>query len=106
MRLSEKQKFICSCMVPTADGFATRAEVKAAKLLARGHYWDEPEWTNFVAYSPTGKRMFFQYDWYSWATPKLHQEWKRIARKCARLWAHGKYKEAIDLDAKSYEETL
>ena len=98
MNLTKRQKFIASCAVPTYGGYATKKEVKWVKLLARGHYWDEPEWYNFVSYNPKGIRKFFDYEFYSWAKSKQKKEWKKLARKAAYYWARGEYKKANEID--------
>lgn len=87
--MTERQKYIAAAINPTYNGFATKKEVKDAKLLARGHYWNEVEFYQFCAYSPTGRREFFGYLFYSWTTPDKMKEWKREARKAAKLWALG-----------------
>jgi len=93
MRLSSRQKFIAAASNPTYKGFASREEVKEAKMLARGHYWDEREFEQFCAYSPSGKREFFEYVWFSWGTKAQHKRWKNEARLVARLWTKGRYGE-------------
>ena len=82
--MTRRQKFIAGCINPHYGKFATREEVKIAKRLAKQKYWIEDDYSQYVSYSPTGLRMFFEYD----------DKIKSIARKAARLWANGKYKES------------
>jgi hypothetical protein len=104
-RLTKRQKFIAAATVPTYGGLASREEVRQIKLLARGHYWDEGEdFLQFCAFSPSGKRQYFEYEWYSWGTTKQKKRWKTEAAKAARLWARGKCKEALELDRDCYEQ--
>lgn len=92
MKLSKRQKFIASCMVPTYGGFATKQEIKKVKLMARGHCWYDPEYEQIVAYSSSGRRRFFEVDLYSWAPWNRKKKWKQLAYKAARLWCQGKIK--------------
>jgi hypothetical protein len=102
--LTKRQKFIAAAAVPTYGGFASRQEVRETKLLARGHYWDEGEdYTQYCAYSPTGRREYFAYDWFSWGTNKQKARWKQRAKQAAKLWAQGKYECARIVHDASYE---
>jgi hypothetical protein len=110
--MNKRQKFIASCCNPYYDGFATKTEVKKAKLLARGKFWledlqfgcpaDEEDHDTFCAYSSSGKRYYFCFDWFSWGTKKQKARWKREAQQAARLWCKGKYKEALYIYNQSY----
>lgn len=106
MTLTKRQKFIAAATMPTYGGFATRKEVKEAKELARGHYWDEGEdYSQLCAYSLSGRREYFEYEWFSWGTKKQKIRWKKEARKAAKLWTQNKYKEAKDICNMSYENS-
>lgn len=104
-RMSKRQRFIASCARPLFGGFSTREEVKQVKLMARGKYWvedlnfgsspDSEDHDTFCAYSPTGRRVFFHFEWYSGASKKQRVKWKKSARQASRLWCKGLYKEAI-----------
>ena len=87
--MNNRQKFIASCCNPYYGNFATREEVKEAKQLARGKYWNDDEMYQYVAFSPGGKRYFFAYDDYDNS--------KSIAKKSASLWAKGKCAKAKDI---------
>lgn len=82
--MNNRQRFIAGCINPYYENFASKEEVRLAKQLARGRYWNDPEYSQYCAYSTTGKRMFFEYD----------DSIKLQSRKAARLWSKGKYKEA------------
>lgn len=103
MRLTNREKFISSCINPYFDNFATKVEVRAAKLKARGRFWYDSEFEEFVSFSPTGRREFFSVSlWYNSDTPEqemntYYKEWKRIARKAALLWSQGNYKKSNNL---------
>lgn len=107
-RMNKRQKFIASCGNPYYDKFATREEVKEARLLARGRYWleylqfncpeSEEDFITFCAYSPTGKRSFFDFGMRHPCSQTQLASWKKEAGRCARLWCKGKYKEAEKLD--------
>lgn len=86
-RLTNRQKFIASACLPTYGGFSTWDEVREAKLLARGKYWNDEAYAEFISFSPNGEREYFGYD----------DEWKFDVKKCARLWAKGKKKVAREL---------
>jgi len=111
-RMNKKQRFIASCSNPYFNNFASKKEVKLAKKLARGKYWieylqfgrpkSEEDFENFCAYSPSGKRYFFCFNWFSGANNKQRLRWKKEARKAARLWCKGKYKEALKIHYDSY----
>lgn len=113
--MSKRQKFIASCCQPLYGGLSTRAEVKKVKLMARGKYWvedlqfgcpaSEEEHDTFCAYSPTGKRYFFHFDWSSAGTKKQKVKWKNEARQAARLWCKGKYKDALRVYDNSYKSS-
>lgn len=115
MKMSKRQKFIASCCNPYYVGFASKEEVIKAKLLARGKYWledlqygcpaDEEDHDTFCAYSLTGKRYFFTFDWFSWGTTKQKVRWKKEARQAASLWCKGQYKKAIQIYNDSYENS-
>ncbi len=97
MKLTKRQKLISSCSHPLSGGFSTRSEVKEAKQLVKGHYWIDRDQQEYYAVSPTGRHTIIPYVWYSWASIKIKKEWLVLARKCARLWAKGKYKESNKL---------
>lgn len=104
MKLTKRQKFIASCMVPTYGGFAGAKEIKAAKLEARGKYWIDPDYQEYVAYSPTGRREFFVYEFSSLGHWQTKKKWRAMARKAASLWAKGKYKEALQCDETNWNQ--
>lgn len=109
MRMTKKQRFIADCCNPYYGKFATKKEVKQAKLLARGKYWivylnfgtnqSSEDFNMFCAYSKTGKRRYFEFDWY---LPKHSKNFKKKIkskmRKVCRLWCNCKYKEALKLE--------
>ena len=97
VRLTKREKFIVAATDPTYEEFATQKEVDRAYKKARGHCFTDAEFEVICAISPTGRREFFEYIWYSWATPQKMQHWWRYTMRCARLWAQGKYKEAREL---------
>jgi hypothetical protein len=103
--LTKRQKFIAAAAVPTTyGGGVSRQEVKDTKLLARGHYWDEGEdYDQYCAYSPTGRRKYFTYNWFSWGTKKQKARWKQRAKQAARFWAEGRYELARIVIDTSYE---
>lgn len=105
-KMNKKQRYIAACVNPYYNRFASKSEVKEAKLLARGKYWledsqfgcsGEEDYDTFCAYSPTGKRYYFCFDWYYPATKKQQDRWKKEVRQAARLWSKGKCKEALQL---------
>ena len=110
--MSKREKFIASCCNPYYGGLASREEVKQAKFLARGKYWVEDlqfgcsakdeDHDTFCAYSPSGKRYFFHFDWFSPATNKQKIRWKKEARAAAIHWCSGHYKQALQIYANSY----
>ena len=85
--MTNRQKFIASCSNPYYENFATREEVKEAKQLARGKYWNDDEMYQYVAFSPGGKRYFFDYDDYDNS--------KSISKKSALLWTKAQCAKAI-----------
>lgn len=101
--MNKRQRYIASCALPSYC--FSKQEIKEAKLLARGKYWledlqfgcpaSEEDHDTFCAYSPTGKKYYFCFDWFSWSTKKQQDRWKKEARVAARLWCKGKYKEAL-----------
>ena len=95
MKLTKRQKFLAAAKYPTNGGYSTKEEVRAAKSIARGHYWKQPNIEQYCAYSPTGRRAYFWHSWFSWATPKAKHREIKEARTSARLWAQGRYKEII-----------
>ena len=98
MKLNNRQKFIASCCDPYYNKFATKAEVKAAKKLARGHYWYDANFEEYVAFSPTGIRSYFIHELYSWAPWNRKKKWKELARLAAREWAKGNYNNSRDAE--------
>ena len=94
MSLTIRQKFLASWIDSSFGKIASPEEIKKAKQLARGHYWNDPDFSEYYAASPTGKRQGFEYVWYSWAPDRVLDEWLRRAKKAAKLWAQGKYKES------------
>lgn len=112
MKWNNRAKLIASAGNPLYNDFASRAEVKEAKLLARGHYWEntwaqdgERDFTEFVAFSPSGMRYYFEFNWFSWGTKRQRIRWKKEARAAARLWARGRIEQARDLAYSSYERS-
>lgn len=112
MKWNNRAKLIASAGDPLYGGFATRDEVRRAKLLARGRYWDntwsqdgEKDFTEFVSFGPNGRRRFFEYDWFNPSTKKQKERWKKEVRSAARLWAAGKYDEADSLYDLSYNNS-
>jgi hypothetical protein len=112
IKMNKRQKFIASCANPYYGGFATKEEVKKAKLLARGKYWiedlqfgcpqNEEDHNCFFAFSPTGRRYYFEFDWFSWGTKKQKARWKNEARRACRHWCKGEYKKALQIYNDSY----
>ena len=102
-KLTRREKYLASCCNPYYEGFSKREEVKAAKLKARGKYWYDSEFDQFIAFSPNGKRMRFDVEvWLSSSKNKkrmnsFQTEWKRICRKVAFLWAKGKYNQSLQI---------
>ncbi len=94
MFLNKRQKFIVSCCDPTYGRFATKKEIKACYLKARGHYWYDPEYYEVVAISPLGVKKCFQTDLYGRAPWNRKKKWRQLASKAARLWCKGKKKES------------
>ena len=92
-RMTKLQKFIASCINPYYGGLANKKEVKLAKRLAKGKYWDESDFGNYCAFSPSGERCFFDYD----------GRIKHIAKQSAKLWAQGKCDEAKEFYNSLYE---
>ena len=94
MRLTNREKEIVSATYPCYGRFATKEEVKAAKLKARGHYWHDPEFHQFCAMSPNGKREYFDYCHhpnekdYKTCCSKGEFNYQEM-RKAARNWAKG-----------------
>ena len=105
-KLTRRQKFLVSCTNPYYNGFASKSEVKNAKLLARGSYWYNKDFEEWAAFSPGGKRYYFSLACHvsrSKGIPdfilKIHYNYqKRLAKECAKLWACGKCSEAINLE--------
>lgn len=97
VRLTKREKFIVSATDPTFEGFATQKEVDRAYKKARGHCFTDYEFEQVVAVSPRGTVTFFDYFWYSWATPDKIRAWWLLAMRCGKLWAQGKYKQAYKL---------
>ena len=87
MQLTKRMKFLASCVNPTFGKFSTWDEVRKAKLAARGRYWIDRDYDEYVTFTPSGKRKFFDYD----------NDSEKGVRKCAVLWAKGKRKAACDL---------
>lgn len=75
--MNKRQKFIASCTNPYFGNYSTKTEVKLAKKLARGKYWNDEDFGIYVSFSPSGEQEDFHYDDSS----------KNIAKKAARLWA-------------------
>jgi hypothetical protein len=101
-RLSNREKFIASSTNPFYRGFAKREEVKSAKLKARGKYWYDKDFEEFVSFSLTGRRQYFvSHIWHDGSSRKKMQsfqkEWKRICKKAAVLWCKGQYSESAYL---------
>jgi hypothetical protein len=86
-KITRRQKYIASCQYPTAGNFSTWREVNVAKLVARGKFWDNHDFYEYVAFAPDGKRKFFPYV----------NEWKAEVRICAKLWSMDKKTQAKKL---------
>jgi hypothetical protein len=105
--LTKWQKFIASALRPFADGNVTRSELNKAKALARGKYWYDSEFESWVAFSPGGKRQFFDLGatyYYSAQVPdfilQIHNNYQKcLAKECAKLWSAGKCAQAQKLEA-------
>jgi len=82
--LTKFERHIATAVYPTYGGFSTWDEVRKAKKKAKGSYWHEGDWAQWVAFTPKGKRIFYDYDY----------EWKSEVKECAILVAQGKVKEA------------
>ncbi len=96
--MNKREKHIASCMKPTFGAFATLEEIKKVKRLARGHYWYDSDWEEYVSFSPNGRRKFFTTYWYSFASWQLKRKWKSLAKLAAKNWARGNYKKARELE--------
>lgn len=103
-KLTKRQKFIASCMVPTYGGFSNVIEIKETKLQAWGKYWIDTDYQEYVAYSPSGRRQFFTYEFSSSEHWKTKKKRRALARKAANLWAKGKYKEARKCDEMNWDQ--
>lgn len=75
-------------MKPFYEGFSNPKELKAIKKMAAGKYWIDTNWYEYVSFTPTGKRKYFEYD---------NQFLKDNCRICAKLWAQGHTNKAIKL---------
>lgn len=99
-RLTSREKIVASCSNPYYQGFATKTEVKRAKNKARGKFWYDNNLEQYISFSPTGRREFFDVNFWG-DNSKLAQqffvEWKRIGKNVARYWSKGQYKKAMDL---------
>ena len=91
-------------MVPTYGGFAKPDEIRKVKLMVRGHYWIDKEWENYVSFSPTGLRAFFEYNLCSLDSPAKKKKISGLARSAAYFWAKGQYKKAKELYKKAFDE--
>jgi hypothetical protein len=108
--LTKRQKFIASALCPFADGDVTRVELNKAKALARGKYWYDSDFESWVAFSPGGKRQFFDLavTYYSSnSVPdfilQIHNNYQKcLAKECAKLWAAGKCAQAQKLETAIY----
>lgn len=70
--------------------YETNQEIKDIKDKAKGKYWFVGDWADrFCAYSPSGKRKYFEYFMFDWQTKEQTLMYKRIAKKAAKLWAQG-----------------
>ena len=90
--MTNRQKFIAGCINPYnpySGKFATKVEVKQAKQLAKGKYWHDVDNMQYVAFSPGGKRNYFEYD--------ESDNTKSIAKKSAALWSKARCSEAIEM---------
>ena len=92
--MNKRQKYIAACVNPFFQNFATREEVEIAKDLAKGRYWDEPDYCTYCSFSPKGKRTFYEYS----------DDSKLIAKKSAALWAKGECDKANKLYCEIYDE--
>lgn len=77
--MTKRQKYIASCGNPYYNGFATKNEVKLAKRLARGKYWYDVDYEEYVSFSPKGYRKYFPCDNYDCKKSKM----KILAKKWA-----------------------
>lgn len=96
-RMTKKQKQIISYADPTYDSFASTKEIKEAWKLSRGKYWiypdigndGKPDFEEYIAVSPSGKRAYFEYSWYNPCAKQIENKLQKLMRKCARLHAVG-----------------
>ncbi len=94
-RLTADEKFLASAVHPTSNG-ATRREVYQAERKARGRFWDDPDSGWFVCFSPDGRAKRLPYG----------LGWKDDVRKCARMWAQGKTRPALDKYDEVFDDNL
>lgn len=103
--LTKRQKIVALTLNPYYKGKFTRAEVKKAKTLARGKYWYDNDFAEWVAFSPGGKQHSFELSamWHKHSEIpdyilNIHNNYqKRLAQECAKLWAAGKCSNALAL---------
>jgi len=101
--MSKKFKLIASALNPKFNGFANSKEIKEAKKIARGKFWKLTDFEQFCAYSLSGRRYFFEYEWFSWGTKIQKNRWMRESRRVCRLWCKNKYKDAMKIYNSSYK---
>jgi hypothetical protein len=87
-KLTKRQKLLATAIRPTYGGYSTWDEVRASKLHARGSYWHDQNLCRWVAFSPGGRRIFYD---------DIRRGRKYNVRQCAELVAKGYIKEANDL---------
>ena len=63
--MTKYEKLIASCINPyytePGEKKLTRKEVTAIKRKAWGHYWKDTDFNEFVAFSKSGRRQYFEY---------------------------------------------
>lgn len=104
--LTKRQKLLASALNPYYEECYTRAEVKKAKSLAKGKYWYDSDFAQWVTFSPGGKRYFFELAsmWHKHSEIpdfilNIYNNYqKRLAEECAKLWAAGKCSAALKLE--------
>jgi hypothetical protein len=98
-RITLRDKRIASLARPTYGEYATKEEVKKVKAKVRGHFWHDDDMAKgwdpqYVSYSPSGHRRYYEYNLYSWMTKESFAIYKMLSKKAARLWALGKKKQS------------
>lgn len=91
-RLTPRQKYVlASTYVLDAlrEKRMTPDEYRFLKALACGHFWNDRDFCQFVAFNKKGKRRYFDYCHPAgWGSQECGCEWDfENARRLARAWA-------------------